>query len=164
MCPACSPSKSLWRSHCQSQSRDARPGRDIRSSMMTIMMTDFRQVMVPTVECEDVTDRTCVKLPNAEETTIDVTACVPVVDKPQCDKVVLNDGSCTLNLNDTTYLQVELVLPKQVCRELVYGYAEKPVVPVHQPYQHPYEHPQPTPYHHSKIKYVNKVHTLSSNH
>ena len=43
--------------------------------------------MVPTVECEDVTDRTCVKLPNAEETTIDVTACVPVVDKPQCDKV-----------------------------------------------------------------------------
>ena len=51
-----------------------------------------RQVIIPTIECEDVRDKTCVKLPNAEETTVDVTACVPVVDKPQCDKVTMISG------------------------------------------------------------------------
>ena len=44
-------------------------------------------MIVPTIQCEDVSEKSCVKLPNAEETTIDVTACVPVVDKPKCDKV-----------------------------------------------------------------------------
>ena len=29
-------------------------------------------------------------------------------------------------------LQVELVLPKQVCRELLYGFAEKPIQPHYQ--------------------------------
>jgi len=93
-----------------------------------------RSVIVPTVECEDFTDKKCVKLPNVEETEEEAKACVPVVAKPKCDKV-------------------ELVLPKQVCRELLYGYAEKPVhqyehpKPVHQ-YEHPkpvhqYEHPKP---------------------
>ena len=50
-------------------------------------VNDCRQVIVPTIQCEDVSEKSCVKLPNAEETTIDVTACVPVVDKPKCDKV-----------------------------------------------------------------------------
>ena len=47
-----------------------------------------RQVVIPTIQCEDVGERSCVKLPNAEETSLDVTACVPVVDKPKCDKVI----------------------------------------------------------------------------
>ena len=59
-------------------------------------------MIVPTVECEDIADRTCVKLPNAEETTIDVTACVPVVDKPKCDQVIFvlwgNNGQLILLL------------------------------------------------------------------
>ena len=50
-------------------------------------VTNYRPVIVPTIECEDISERSCVKLPNAEETTLDVTACVPVVDKPKCDKV-----------------------------------------------------------------------------
>ena len=78
-------------------------------------------------------------------------------------------------------LQVELVLPKQVCRELLYGYVEKteetsyrssvmmlcPARYAEKPVQHPQYHPQPhhqqhaapaQPYlHHSSIKYVNKV-------
>ena len=55
--------------------------------MMIVMMMIFRQVVIPTIQCEDLSERSCVKLPNAEETTLDVTACVPVVDKPKCDKV-----------------------------------------------------------------------------
>ena len=67
----------------------------------------------------------------------------------------------------TSSLQVELVLPKQICRELLYGYAEKPVQhhqyhPKHHPHppQHAHQpqHAQQAPYlHHSSIKYVNKV-------
>ena len=43
---------------------------------------------------------------------------------------------------------MELVLPKQVCRELLYGYAEKPV------HQHT---PPPLVRHSSKIKYGPKI-------
>ena len=50
-----------------------------------------RSVIVPLVECEDVTDKRCVKLPSVEETELDAIACTPVVDKPKCDKVI--DGN-----------------------------------------------------------------------
>ena len=46
-----------------------------------------RSVIVPTVECEDVTDKRCVKLPSVEESEIEAQACVPVLSKPKCDKV-----------------------------------------------------------------------------
>ena len=49
-----------------------------------------RQVIIPTVSCEDLTEKSCVKLPNAEEASVEVVACVPVVDKPKCDKVRCN--------------------------------------------------------------------------
>ena len=55
--------------------------------IVMIMMMICRQVVIPTIQCEDLSERSCVQLPNAEETTLDVTACVPVVDKPKCDKV-----------------------------------------------------------------------------
>ena len=45
--------------------------------------------------------------------------------------------------------QVELVLPKQICRELLYGYAEKPV--------HQYEHPKPFLSHGGHVNYGPKV-------
>jgi len=92
-----------------------------------------RSVIVPTVECEDVTDKRCVNLPSVEESDSEAQACVPVVANPKCDKV-------------------ELVLPKQICRELLYGYAEKPV--------HSYEHPKPFlshASHASHVKYGPKV-------
>jgi len=89
-----------------------------------------RSVIVPTVECEDVTDKRCVKLPSVEASDSEAQACVPVVANPKCDKV-------------------ELVLPKQICRELLYGYAEKPV--------HSYEHPKPFLSHAGHVKYGPKV-------
>lgn len=89
-----------------------------------------RPVIVPTVECTDVTDKRCVKLPSVEEADTTAQACVPVAANPKCD-------------------QVELVLPKQICRELLYGYAEKPV--------HPYEHPKPFLSHAGPIKYGPKI-------
>ena len=46
-----------------------------------------RSVIVPTVECEDFTDKKCVKLPNVEETEEEAKVCFPVVAKPKCDKV-----------------------------------------------------------------------------
>ena len=55
--------------------------------MIVMIMMICRQVVIPTIQCEDLSERSCVQLPNAEETTLDVTACVPVVDKPKCDKV-----------------------------------------------------------------------------
>ena len=55
--------------------------------IVMMMMMICRQVIIPTIQCEDLSERSCVQLPNAEETTLDVTACVPVVDKPKCDKV-----------------------------------------------------------------------------
>ena len=87
---------------CAETGAQASPGGDHSSgtsaemsakvSLMTLrivmMMVICRQVVIPTIQCEDVSERSCVKLPNAEETSLDVTACVPVVDKPKCDKVV----------------------------------------------------------------------------
>ena len=46
-----------------------------------------RSVIVPTVECEDVTDKRCVNLPSVNEVEVEAQACVPVVAKPKCDKV-----------------------------------------------------------------------------
>ena len=59
----------------------------IGSPRITDKYPDFRQVIIPTVSCEALTEKSCVKLPNAEEATVEVVACVPVVDKPKCDKV-----------------------------------------------------------------------------
>jgi len=82
-----------------------------------------RPVVLPIIECEDLQETRCVMLPTVEPFDTEATACVPVVAKPKCDKV-------------------ELVLPKQVCRELLYGFAEKPIQPH---YQHLEEHPPPPP-------------------
>ena len=49
-----------------------------------------RSVIVPTVECEDVTDKRCVNLPSVEESDSEAQACVPVVANPKCDKVTQN--------------------------------------------------------------------------
>merc|ERR1719266_442649 len=81
-------------------------------------------------------------LPTVESFDTEATACVPVVASPKCDKV-------------------ELVLPKQVCRELLYGYAEKPV----HTYKHSdtpavVKHPDNHPViikHSSKIRYGPKL-------
>lgn len=98
---------------------------------------------------------------------MEVSACVPVVDGPKCDKVIFSISIsvfCSLLIG----VQVELVLPKQICRELLYGYAEKPVH--HYPSPAPAPGPQydlPAPLHHlSKIKEYNNYHyhkTKSSN-
>ena len=87
-------------------------------------------------------------LPTVESFDTEATACVPVVAEPKCDKVgrslmemryyltlchhdliIVNYGR---NKDHPMLVQVELVLPKQVCRELLYGFAEKPIQPHYQ--------------------------------
>ena len=69
-------------------------------------------------------------LPTVESFDTEATACVPVVAEPKCDKV----GRRLIEMGHylTLLVQVELVLPKQVCRELLYGFAEKPIQPHYQ--------------------------------
>ena len=45
------------------------------------------------------------------------------------DFIIVNYGG---NKDHPMLAQVELVLPKQVCRELLYGFAEKPIQPHYQ--------------------------------
>ena len=76
-------------------------------------------------------------LPTVESFDTEATACVPVVAEPKCDKVgrILMEMRYYLTLchhDHPMLVQVELVLPKQVCRELLYGFAEKPIQPHYQ--------------------------------
>jgi len=72
-----------------------------------------QQITIPTVQCEDITEESCVQLPGVEETDIQAQQCTVPLGGPKCD-------------------QMELTLPLQVCRELVYGDAHKPE-PVYKP-------------------------------
>jgi len=69
-----------------------------------------QRVMLPTVECEDITEERCVPLPSLEAADVSAEQCSVEAGPPSCN-------------------QVELVLPKQVCKELIYGHASKPVHP-----------------------------------
>lgn len=66
-----------------------------------------RQVSLPTITCEDITEERCVSLPSVEEAQVTAMQCKAKLGAPQCKPI-------------------ELVLPKQVCQELLYGYASKP--------------------------------------
>jgi len=64
-----------------------------------------KPISLPRVTCEDITERKCISVPELMEDT-------EVVDK--CETVEAAAPSCTM---------LELELPKQVCKELVYGAA-----------------------------------------
>ena len=64
-----------------------------------------KPISLPRITCEVLTERKCVAQPEVEDATESVEKCATSLGKPECQKV-------------------ELTLPKQVCKELVYGYAE----------------------------------------
>lgn len=64
------------------------------------------RVELPTVECEDVEEERCVPLPALEPADVQAEQCTVDVGPPECRNV-------------------ELVLPKQVCQEVIYGHASK---------------------------------------
>jgi hypothetical protein len=74
------------------------------------------------VSCEDIVENKCIIVPEVEESTISIEKCIVQLGAPDC--------------ND-----IELSLPKQVCKEINYGYAEdtyepatyapEPVVPAY---------------------------------
>ena len=65
-----------------------------------------KPITLPRLSCEVVTEEKCVVQPEIEEATISVEKCTTKLGEPKCENV-------------------ELTLPKQVCVELVYGYAEE---------------------------------------
>jgi len=62
---------------------------------------------LPTVQCDEVTEQKCVKLPSLESANVDADQCTVGLGQPQCQMVSLS-------------------LPVQVCREQLYGEAHKP--------------------------------------
>lgn len=65
-----------------------------------------KPISLPRISCEVLTEEKCVSQPEVEEAIESVEKCVTQLAEPACQKV-------------------ELTLPKQVCVELVYGYAEE---------------------------------------
>ena len=65
-----------------------------------------KTVELPKINCQITTEQKCLKVPVARPKPITVQKCTPEIGAPKCR-------------------EVELILPKQVCRDLIIGYAEK---------------------------------------
>ena len=65
-------------------------------------------IMVPQVRCEVQSEKQCIKVPGLEDVPTTIEKCQPVVGAPKCQRV-------------------ELVLPKQVCQDIIYGFTHKPI-------------------------------------
>jgi len=63
-----------------------------------------KPISLPRISCEDLTENKCITVPEVEEVTETLEKCVTQLAAPACQAV-------------------ELTLPKQVCVEIVYGYA-----------------------------------------
>lgn len=82
---------------------------------------EVQTVTIPEIKCEDIVEQKCQNIPRIVETPSSFDNCQVVVGEPKCE-------------------EIELVLPKQVCTDIVYGFAEVPVeVPELQ-----FEQPQPS--------------------
>lgn len=68
---------------------------------------ESKPIVLPRVSCQVKTEKKCIPVPDVQDDIQLVEKCQPVIGTPLCQKV-------------------ELVLPKQVCQDLVYGYAHKP--------------------------------------
>merc|ERR1719166_260102 len=66
-----------------------------------------KPISLPRVSCEDLSEERTITVPEVEDATETVAKCQTQLAAPACQKV-------------------ELTLPKQVCVELVYGYAHEP--------------------------------------
>ena len=65
-----------------------------------------QSLKIPVLTCEVKIEEKCVNQPEVQDTTVTVEKCTTSLGEPECHKV-------------------ELTLPKQVCRELVFGYAHE---------------------------------------
>jgi len=68
------------------------------------MTCDNKPILLPRITCEDITEEKCINVP-------EVTGGEEVIEK------------CVTQLADPNCQTVDLTLPKQVCAEIVYGYA-----------------------------------------
>merc|ERR550539_1704613 len=80
-----------------------------------------KPIDLPRITCEDLTAEKCITVPEVQEAIATIEKCITQLAAPDC----------------TT---VELTLPKQVCKEINYGYAES----THD--VEPYEAPEPVTY------------------
>merc|ERR1712106_354497 len=62
-------------------------------------------ISLPRISCEDLTEEKCIPVPEVEDATETSEKCITQLAAPACQNV-------------------ELTLPKQVCKEINYGYAE----------------------------------------
>jgi len=63
-----------------------------------------KPISLPKISCEDLTAEKCITVPEVEEETVTLEKCITQLSAPACQTV-------------------ELTLPKEVCIEIVYGYA-----------------------------------------
>merc|ERR1739848_591931 len=66
-----------------------------------------KPINLPVVTCADISEERTIQVPSVVDSEVTVAKCVAGLGAPACQKV-------------------ELTLPKQVCVELVYGYAHEP--------------------------------------
>merc|ERR1712072_887853 len=64
-----------------------------------------KPISLPRISCEDLTEEKCITVPEVEDSTVTSEKCITQLAAPACQAV-------------------ELTLPKQVCKEINYGYAE----------------------------------------
>merc|ERR1719295_741712 len=64
-----------------------------------------KPISLPRISCEDLTEEKCITVPEVEDSTETSEKCITQLAAPACQAV-------------------ELTLPKQVCKEINYGYAE----------------------------------------
>ena len=67
---------------------------------------ESKTVELPNIDCKVSTEEKCINVPIAVPRPITVQKCTPEIGAPKCR-------------------EVELVLPKQVCKDLIVGYADK---------------------------------------
>merc|ERR1711956_192110 len=66
-----------------------------------------KPINLPVVQCDVLEEERTIQVPSVEDSEVIVQKCTAGLGEPACQKV-------------------ELTLPKQVCVELVYGYAHEP--------------------------------------
>ena len=67
---------------------------------------ESKTVELPNIDCQVSTEEKCINVPIAVPRPITIQKCTPEIGAPKCR-------------------EVELVLPKQVCKDLIVGYADK---------------------------------------
>ena len=65
-----------------------------------------KPISLPVVQCSDIEEERTIKVPSVVDSEVNVSKCVAKLGAPDCQ-------------------DVELTLPKQVCKELTYGHAEE---------------------------------------